>query len=98
MNVRDTPTKTLKQVMGEMFESYKLSGKMHEKQVVNAWPRIMGPTIAKRTGKKFLKNGVLYVSINSAPLKNDLSLSKEKIIYLFEQEFGSGVLEDIRFI
>ena len=58
----------------------------------------MGPSIAKRTSRIFMKNNILIVELTSAPLKSDLTLSKEKIILLFEQEFGKNALEDIRFI
>jgi len=96
--VRNIPTKGVKQVMNDMFKQYQLSGKMREKQILNAWSSIMGETIAKRTSKKFMKNGVLFVSINSAPLKNDLMLSKEKIIAHYEETFEKGILKDITFL
>jgi len=88
----------VKKVIEAMFRKYQLSGKFKEKSVLNAWDKLMGTSISKRTSKKFVKNGVLFVEITSPPLKNDLNLSKEKIIYLYEQEFVKGILKDIRFL
>ena len=96
--IRNTEVKPLKQVINDMFSKYRLSGKLREKQIINSWDQIMGISIAKRTSKRFIKEGILFVEITSAPLKNDLMLSKEKIIYLFEQEFGKGILKDLRFL
>ncbi len=96
--IRNTEVKPLKQVMNDMFKKYRLTGKFREKQLINSWDEIMGVSIAKRTSKRFMKDGILFVEITSAPLKNDLMLSKEKIIYLFEQELGEGILKDLRFL
>ena len=98
IKTRKTDAKPLKQVLNQMFKQYRLSGKFRDKRIINSWKRIMGPSIAKRTSMIFMKNNVLVIELTSAPLKNDLTLSKEKIIVLFEQEFGKNAIEDIRFI
>jgi hypothetical protein len=81
-----------------MFQQYRLTGKFREKRIINSWEKIMGSSISKRTSKVFMNNNILFVELTSAPLKNDLTLSKEKIILLFEQEFGKNCLKDIRFL
>ena len=58
----------------------------------------MGNTIASRTGKITLYNKKLKVKIESAPLKNELNLSKSKVLEVLEKELGKGVIEDIVFI
>lgn len=98
LNIRKTDAKPLKHLLNKMFEQYRLTGKFREKRIVNSWEKIMGPSISKRTSNIFMKNDVLFVELTSAPLKNDLTLSKEKIIFLFDQEFGKNSLEDIRFL
>jgi hypothetical protein len=45
----------------------------------------------------FFKGNVLYVELTSAPLKQELTLSKEKIIAVFSEKVGKGVIEDIIF-
>ena len=39
----------------------------------------------------------LKVKIDSAPLKNELNLSKSKVLEILEKELGKGVIEDIVF-
>ena len=58
----------------------------------------MGAPIAKRTNKLFVKNRTLFVELNSAALKHELSLSKSKIMSIFEEEFGRKLIDDIVFL
>ena len=58
----------------------------------------MGKPIAKRTTKIFIKEKVMFVELTSAPLKQELSLSKTKILQILNNEAGENLLEDIVFI
>jgi hypothetical protein len=58
----------------------------------------MGSPIAKRTKRIFVKDRKLFVELTSAPLKHELTLSKGKILDIFDREFGQNLLDDIVFI
>jgi hypothetical protein len=95
---RKAETSSLKEAIGELLNAYKLRGKFNETHIVSAWSRIMGPAIANRTSKIFMKNKKLYVQLNSAPLKSELAMSKSKIVEILNKDLQEELLEDVIFI
>jgi predicted nucleic acid-binding Zn ribbon protein len=78
-----------------LLNSYQLESKFDEAQVIASWERLVGEPIARRTRKVFMKNKVLFVEFKTASMKNDFLLHKSKVIELFQQEFGKGIVTDI---
>lgn len=97
-NPRKAETSTIKSAMAELLKTYKIQDKFTATQIVASWAIIMGEPIARRTEKVYIKDKKLYVKITSAALKQELSLSKDKVISLFIKEFGEGVLEEVIFL
>jgi len=94
---RNASATPLKEAIEEMFRAYKLDFKFNETHLLTYWTEIMGKTIATRTTKLTIRNKVLYVQLTSAALKNDLNLSKTKVIALLNKAAGSEVLTDVVF-
>ena len=92
---RTKTTSTMKEAMESLLESYRLKGKYKQVQLINNWERIMGKPIAVRTTDLYVHKNILFVTVSSAPLKNELNFSKHKIIELFEREMGKGIIDDI---
>lgn len=97
-DLRTAETSTVKSAIHEMLNTYRIKDKFTATQITASWGTIMGEPIARRTEKVFMKDKKLFVKLNSAPLKNELSLSKHKIKSLFDKEFGAGEVEDIVFL
>lgn|SRR5690606_36637757 len=97
-NPRSAETNTIKSAVQELLQAYKIKDKYTATQVSGAWGKIMGEPIRKRTEQVFMKDKKLFVKLNSAPLKNELSLSKQKIVDLFCKEFGEDVLKEVVFL
>jgi len=87
--------KPLSAVLNQLLETYKLKSKVNEVNIVNSWEKVVGPLIAGRTEKIYLKNGVLHITISSAPLKQELLYSKSQILELLWKEFGKGTITDL---
>jgi predicted nucleic acid-binding Zn ribbon protein len=88
----------LKEAINELLQVYNLKQKFDEKQVISFWGKVMGPPIASRTSSLYVKDKKLFVKLTSAPLKNELNMSKGKVLQLLEKEFGPGVIEDVVFM
>ena len=88
----------IKQAFNEMLNDYNIDSKYQATIIKQLWLSIMGKTIASRTGKITLHKKKLKVKIESAPLKNELNMSKSKVLTLLDKELGKGVIEDIVFI
>ena len=97
-NERKSDVSTVKEAINDLLEGYRLRGKYDEARLLSSWQSMMGKTIADRTGKMYIKNQVLFVEIQSAPLKHELNLSKRKILDILEREIGTGVVAEIIFM
>ena len=95
---RRSGSSTVGEAMRDLLDAYKLTARYEQTQLIQSWERLMGSPIARRTDKLFIKDQKLYVKLNSAPLKQELNLSKSKILALFLQEFGEVIVTDVVFL
>ena len=95
---RNTKSILLKDAFESFLKVYNLKSKFNETYLVAYWEKIMGASIAKRTEKIYIKNGVLFIRISSAPLSQELLLAKSKLIQLLNAEIGETVISDVIFI
>ena len=86
---------TIKQALDMMVSDLNLKSKLDESRVREAWALVMGKPIAKYTTKISLHKSKLYVQVNSAALKQELSYSQEKIKEVFNKELGDAVINEV---
>lgn len=79
----------------EMLKSFHIEDKFNETNLINSWEKIMGTPIAKRTTKVYIKDKKLFVHLNSAPLKQELNMSRERILVLIAKELGSSIVNEV---
>lgn len=91
-------TKSFKQAFGQYLKNQNLEQRFNEKKLIHSWREIMGEPIANRTTKIFIKEGVMVVELNSAPLKQELNIAKDKVLRLFEEKLGAQVVKEVKFI
>lgn len=79
----------------QLLNSYRLSTKFDEANLISSWERLAGKPIAKRTKKIYIRNQVLFVELDSPSMKHDFALHKNQVLEMFRNEFGSGVINEI---
>lgn len=67
-----------------------------QKRAVDAWDTLMGPSIARNTGEKFIKNQTLFVKILNPALRQDLTMMRSRIVKRINEAVGSQVIVDVR--
>jgi len=87
--------KPLGKVLEELLHTYRLKSKVNEVNLVREWEAIVGPLISNKTEKIILTGTILHITISSAPLKQELSYSKEQLMKLVEDRFGKGYITGI---
>ncbi len=97
-SARNTKTIPMKDAFESFLKVYNLKTKFNETYLVAYWEKIMGASIANRTEKMYIKSGVLFIRLNSAPLSQELLLAKTKLIQLLNTEIGEQVINDVVFI
>lgn len=87
--------RTLKDVLTELMNQYRLKQGINDSKIKAAWERMMGPTIIKHTAQIRLVRRTLYLVIDSAALKQELFYGREKIRTMLNEELGEAFLEEV---
>lgn len=76
-----------------MVKELKLKPKLDEVRIREEWAKI--PAFARYTREINLRGGKLYITIDSSPLKQELSYSLDKIKAMLNKELGSEVITEV---
>jgi predicted nucleic acid-binding Zn ribbon protein len=88
--------KSIKDVLQEyIITNDKISKGFHMSKMDKIWRSTMGTMIAGYTRKVYYADGLLKVYLDSAPLKKELIMGKDKVIALINESLGSSVVKDI---
>ena len=85
----------LNDILKDMVSSYRLKPKLHQTKIRSLWSELMGPGIDKYTKNISLRKNTLYITIDSAPLKQELHYGREKIQSLLNEELGEAYIRDV---
>jgi len=88
---------SIKDAIDALLKTYKLGDKMNEKKLISSWNEVMGKMIANHTTDLYIKNKQLFVSLDSAALKNELLLAKSKIVEMLNKSAGIEIINDVIF-
>jgi predicted nucleic acid-binding Zn ribbon protein len=69
--------------------------KVVEIRLRDEWEKIVGKTIAKYTRNIYLKDKLLIIYTDVAPLKQELLVGKEVLIKNINEYFGEKVIDDV---
>lgn len=92
---RKSNAEPLKEVLHRLIDQYRLRGKLTEVKVFDTWREVMGNTISSRTEKIAFQKNILFVKVNSAPLRNELNMRKQKVLDLMNDALGSTPIKDV---
>jgi predicted nucleic acid-binding Zn ribbon protein len=95
MSSRKDDFQSVGQAIRDMFNTYRISNKYDEANIIGSWERLVGKPIASRTKKVFIKNKVLFVEFDSPSMRHDFSLHKAEVLNIFRKEFGNDVINEI---
>jgi hypothetical protein len=93
--MRNKNDQSLSEVIGAFILENKLKPQLNETRIKNLWEDLMGKTIATYTSNISMRKGTLYLTILSAPLKQELAFAKDKIKNLLNEELGEDYVKDV---
>ncbi|MDI9320119.1 MAG: DUF721 domain-containing protein [Phycisphaerales bacterium] len=70
--------------------------RVNEYRIKEEWTTIVGVTIARYTHNIQLRNKVLVISTDVAPLKQELLLGKDNLITKINLHFGETIVLDLK--
>jgi predicted nucleic acid-binding Zn ribbon protein len=86
---------TMGDALREFMDKSRMKPRLTEVRIRENWEQIMGKTISRYTEGIQLIDGKLLISTNVAPLKQELSYSKDKIIKLVNEMLGEPVVREV---
>lgn len=87
---------TIGEVLNDFFKSNTaLYEKIMDTRIERAWEVVLGPMVMKYTRNVYVRGHVLYVSLSSSVLRNELTLCRERLIKSLNEHVGATVIRDI---
>ncbi|NIG56128.1 DUF721 domain-containing protein [Chitinophaga sp. Cy-1792] len=88
-------TTSIGDALREFLNKSRMKPRLTEVRIQENWEDIMGKTIARYTSGIQLIDGKLIITTTVAPLKQELSYSKDKIIKLVNEKLGENVVKEV---
>lgn len=85
----------LKNLLQKMVEEMSWEEKLAETAIRQIWAAKMGTTINQYTREISLRKGKLFIQIQSAPLKQELSYQRDKIRDMMNAQLGERVVAEV---
>lgn len=93
--MKRTEAMTVGDIINQLLKEDNIDRQFDEQKIVYLWPEIVGQGINRYTTSRWVKNGVLYLHISSAPLRNELMMNRTTLIKHLNDAVGSEVIRDI---
>ncbi len=86
----------LSDILNKFLRDEGIETPLLQRRVINSWDEVVGKTVVRYTGEKYIKGQTLYVKIINPALRQDLTMMRSQIVKRLNQKVGSFVISDIR--
>jgi predicted nucleic acid-binding Zn ribbon protein len=97
MTIKQSNEQTLGEAIKELIAAYRIGPKLNEAKMIGSWEKIVGSMIAKHTVSLNVNKRILYVELDSAALRNELTYAREKIRKMLNKEAGEELIDKVIF-
>ena len=88
----------IREVILKNLREQGLETPLLQKRLIDAWPVVMGETVASYTGDLYIRNQTLFVHLSSPALRMELSMQRQDIVRRLNENVGNQVIADVRFV
>ncbi|MEN8768592.1 MAG: DUF721 domain-containing protein [Candidatus Arcticimaribacter sp.] len=82
-------------VLQQITEQRNLAKGLNQLKIKQAWEETVGANVSQYTQEISLRGKTLYIQLTSAPLREELSYGKEKILKHLNDALGSDEIQKI---
>lgn len=93
-----TKAESISDLVNQYLRYEGLETPLNQHRLIESWPKVMGEGIVPFTGDMFIKNQTLHIKIKSAVLKQELMMTRAKIVTQLNSAVGAQVIADIKFL
>ena len=84
-------------VVRQFLREEGLETPYNEYRLVQAWPEVVGPSIARYTTDVQIRNRILYVRLSSSVIRQELMYNRKQLAFRLNEHVGAQVIENIVF-
>lgn len=92
---RTNNEESLGDVIKRLVNSPQWKNKITQHRLQDEWGKLMGATVVSRTRSLFFKDGKLYITFNSASLKQEIFYSKDLLTEKLNERLGENVVTEV---
>ena len=86
------------EILREFFaQNPEIGRRLDEVRVVHAWREVLGPGVAQATREAYVRGATLHVVLDSAVLRNELMMWRDRLVRTLNERVGTDVIREIRF-
>lgn len=74
-----------------------LDTQVYEYRAAALWPQVVGPGVNRYTVSRDVKNGVMYIRLSSAVLRQELMMNRSSLVKRINDMLEHEVITDIVF-
>jgi predicted nucleic acid-binding Zn ribbon protein len=93
--MKRTRTRLIGEVLEEFFKRPYVAAKVAEGRLPEYWREIVGEYAAQETRDLRLENHILYVSVSSSVLRNELFYRRDHLMQLLNERAGIRLINAI---
>jgi predicted nucleic acid-binding Zn ribbon protein len=90
--------RALGDVLKEVVGSLGIQPQIKKYEIVNLWSEVAGQQVAKVTRAREVRDGRLFVEVESSAWRNELFYLKQELIQKLNRRVGQQVIHDILFV
>jgi len=94
--MRRDNSKKLDFIIKKLMRNPKLQLGLDKLKALDAWTEIIGDTLSKYVLEQKIHNGILYVKLKSAVVRNELSYKKSDLICQINKKIGKKLISEIQ--
>jgi len=93
--MKKTDSEQVGGVILQYLREYGLETPLNEHRLIQAWDKVLGPSVARYTKELRIYNQVLFVTVSSAALRNELMMRRTELVARLNAQAGAQVITQI---
>ena len=93
--MRRSETQNISEVIRQLLKEQGLEGKLAENRLLNSWEEVLGKLASRHTQSLYIKDRVLYVSLRSSVVRNEIMMIRDELIKRLNEKAGREIIDKI---
>jgi predicted nucleic acid-binding Zn ribbon protein len=85
----------LKNVIEELLNAYGWKDHIDSVKLMEGWEKVVGRIIAKHTTDMEVKNGVMYVTLDSSVVRSELHQERTRVVKELNKKIGRQLIREL---